>query len=351
MKTLISAFALLFISASVFSDSAFAAREVQNGGTGLRVDGGFLTYYSAQGALRQPVELTERIPGLELLIKELIALPMGSESKIELLKNFDFTEQRRYYRLMDGSLDSRLREKIITDYATLMKIPAENVVIFAITNTSDLSTVLLPEFYALRPTEQAAIIVHESLWLTRDATYEKVIYGEQITQAYLEDTSSPEKFYRFINLLNPMVRDVRFKLRAGLYFDLKHQRLSPSVQATQKMLLKDLIGEKFITSAVCDLKESFDFYSELSRNLYLDSRFNYELKDKSLFFTSFFEYLQERGSLKLEYKTDCSKSEFLNKAMNDSYVDLSALLSREENRLLIQNSKGKTLGYLTFEIR
>jgi|GEM_PF-5288366 hypothetical protein len=327
---------------------SFAVREVQNGGSGLKVDGGFLTYYSAQGTYRQPVEVSDRVPGLDLLIKEIITLPLDSWNKLEILKYFDFTKDRKYFRLTQAQLTEDLREKIIQDYATMMNVPPQQVVIFALTNPATLSTVLLPEFFNLRPEEQAALIVHESMWLTKDATYERVITAEQITQAYLDDRNDAQKYYRFVNMIHALRGDALFKIKAGLDFDIRMKRLSPAVVYARRMKLTDFLNSEEIRGLLCPTHPDPEYYGDISREIYFRSRLNYRKKNNSLFFTAFYEFLENRGQISIHSMVDCQNTAAIAKFIDSAIIDLSQFRPGPSVSLRILNSDNKDLGQLNF---
>lgn len=337
---------------SLFSLQSFAAREVRNGGGGLRVNGYYLTYYSAEGeSIRQAVEASQKIPGLDDLLREVISMPISSRTKANIINLIDNTDQHKYYRLQ-GSLDPELRKKITDIYSELFKIPPEQVVIFAVTNQDDNATVLMPEFYSLRPSEQSAILMHESLWLSSQFnTYEDVVYGEQVTQAYLEDKKSAEKYYNFAILLNKIWADRYLVLKAALEFDLKHQRFSPGVNRSRKILASEFFTPSFIKGMLCTGSGADTSYNRLSRELYFDMRFNYEKKANSLFYTAITDHLQEPSryiSIGWYDSNLCEQGKSPDVIAQDLYIDLSTTGGEDTFSFHIVNSAGKKIGYLFF---
>lgn len=337
---------------SLLSLQSFAAREVRNGGGGLRVNGYYLTYYSAEGeTIRQAMEPSQNIPGLDTLLREIISLPMSSRAKTNLLNIIDNTEQHKYFRLR-GSLDPELRKKITDTYSKIFNIPPEQVVIFAVTNEEDHATVLMPEFYSLRPSEQSAILMHESLWLTPEFdTYEKVIYGEQVTQAYLEDKQSPEKFYNFVSLLNKMWPDRYLLMKSALDFDLKYQRFSKEVLRTNRILATDFFSPTYIKNMICTGRGAEDSYNRLARELYYEMRFNYEKKAASLFYTAVTDLLQDPTksiSMYWEPNNPCEKGLSPDVIARDLYIDLATPLAEDTFSFYLVNSAGKHVGFMFF---
>lgn len=350
MKKLITLLGLLFsFSAQALTFPGIDAREVQNGGSGVRVDGGYLTYYSALGTFRQSVQNADRVPGLDLLVSEIIDLPIVSWRKLFALKYFDISTERKYFSLEAKSLDPALRQRIVDDYAQLMGLHPDKVVIFAITTPADFSTVLLPEFFQLKPSGQAAIIMHEALWLRPEATYQNVLVGELTTQAYLEDKTSPEKFMQFVELINGFAEDPALKFRAGYYFDLKNKRLSPEVSATQKMLLKDFLGEKYVRTTLCPDPRELDPSGKASRELYFESRFKYDLKAKSLLYRGLFEFLREGGKLEFDnHRAHCFDTKRISTLVDTLVVDLSTLLTSDGDYLLVLDGDGNEFGRIGY---
>lgn len=351
MMKLVTVLGLLFsfnAHASIFPGTD--AREVQNGGSGLRVNGGYLTYYSAMGTFRQSVENADRVPGLDLLVREIIELPILSSFKLLTLKYFDISTERKYFSLSAKSLDPRLHQKIVDDYARLMDVSPDKVVIFAVTTPADLNTVLLPEFFQLNPNEQAAIVMHEALWLLPEADYAKVLTGEQVTQAYLEDKTSPEKFVKFVELVNDFAGDPGLKIRAGYYFDLKNQRLPADVLKSQKMLFKDFVGEKYVRATMCPDPRDLDPSGKASRDLYFESRFNYDLRAQSLLYTGLFDFLRDGGKLYFENRhASCLDNKRIEKLVQTLVVDFSTLLTSDGNYLVVYDSDGNEFGSIKYE--
>lgn len=343
---------LAFAVVSLMSLQSFAAREVRNGGGGLRVNGYYLTYYSAEGdTIRQAVEPSQNIPGLDSLLQEVISMPISSQAKANLINIIDNTDQHKYFRLR-GSLDPELRTKITDIYSKLFNIPPEQVVIFAVTNEDDNATVLMPEFYSLRPTEQSAILMHESLWLSSAfSSYEEVVYGEQVTQAYLEDKTSPQKYYNFVSILDKMWHDRYLKMKASLMFDMKQQRFPKEVLRTQKVLAADFFSPTFIKKMLCTPSGAKDTYTQITRDLYFEMRFSYEKKANSLFFTAITDYIQEPSEYISIYWDDndiCAKGRSLDVMAKDIYIDLSTPSTDDTFTFNLVNGAGKKIGFMFF---
>lgn len=329
-----------------------AAREVQNGGSGISINGSYLTYYSATGkTLRQPVESSQNIPGLDSLLHEIVSLPLSTAAKTDILNFIDSSTYHQYYRLQ-GELDPEIRKEITNEYSRLYNIPTEQVVIFAVTNDQQKATVLLPEFYTLRSTEQSAILMHESLWLSAAfTTYADVIDGEQITQAYLENKNDPDKFYAFLGVLNKIRSDRFLTLKATLAFDLQNKRFPAPVIASKKILAKDFFGEKFMKGIVCTNGGAMDSFKRLSRDLYFEMRFNYSQKQNSLFYRAVADELsQPVYSIWANWtESDLCDRSSPEQLIKDLYMDLGAVQKFEDILALpLTNGKGKLVGYFSF---
>lgn len=344
MRFILSLVAMVLIGFHVH-----AAREVRNGGGGMRVEGRYLTYYSANGKVQQEIEVAEAIPGLDLLVREIISLPLSSEMRAILLNQVDASSFRRYYRIAGDALDPKLREKLVNDYSELYQIPKDQVVIFAVTNDKDRSTVLLPEFYALNPQEQAAMVMHESMWLRGPSIeYSDVLRAEQYTQAYFEDKNDPDRLFPFMEVLQQLTssEDIFAKVKAGLTFDLQHRRFPEVVGSQGKILLKNFLGENFARAILCmtpDQVSNYEVLSSISESLYYEMRFNYEAKKASLFYKGIAEALQD-GAVFSRSKGDFQCRN--NVALETTYLKLSYVEVGTRVQFQLVDPRGASVGYL-----
>ncbi|WP_413288315.1 hypothetical protein [Bdellovibrio sp. HCB337] len=341
-------FVLSLVTLVLIGFNSQAAREVRNGGGGIHIEGRYLTYYSAHGKVQQEVELAEAIPGLDLLIREIISLPLTNDTKDGLMIFLDASPVRRYYRIAGDALDPELRKKLVEDYSKLLGIPKDQVVIFAVTNTDDRSTVLLPEFYTLSPTEQAAMIVHESMWLRGPRVeYKDVIRAEQYTQAYFENRQDPQWLFPFLESILSLYQDDRYiKIKAGLAFDIRNKRFPDEALRDNRILMKDLLGEKFTRSALCNVKQMTDEYSyrdNASQELFYEMRFDYARKASSLFYSGVTDALQLGSVFSISpHDFGCGKSDFL----QNVFVSFEFFEVGTRIYFPVVNAKGRRLGNL-----
>ncbi len=71
---------------------------------------------------------------------------------------------RTYYNVDPDHFDATLEERLKSEYSRITGQPMEQIVLFAVTDTAQKSTLLLPKFYQLTAAEQMAILFHEALW-------------------------------------------------------------------------------------------------------------------------------------------------------------------------------------------
>lgn len=120
--------------------------------------------------------------------------------------------RRSYYQISE--VDPQTLTKIKEIYSKALNIPADQVVIFAITDADQGKTFLLPDFYKLNPFQKDQILFHEWLWvLNPDASYGDVMFGEKLFYQFMQD---PEGNYfdltldlaRFLNTPQVIVAPV-----------------------------------------------------------------------------------------------------------------------------------------------
>ncbi|MFM6930465.1 MAG: hypothetical protein ACKOX6_18525 [Bdellovibrio sp.] len=215
MKLLLTCLSLVF-----FSTSGFAGGEVRNGGGGWTSDGQYMTFYSAKiPAQRSPLEVSG-VPGLNYLIQKILTLQTSENVKNQLLTAIFPTEDRSYHSTNASQFDEKLKQELRQKYAQLMNIPVENVVLFATTDPESRETILLPEFYQLKETEQAAILFHEALWVLNPLLkYADVVAAESAAQAFFEQPLVGQNVYAFYSQLSRLLKDATLPLAVALHLD------------------------------------------------------------------------------------------------------------------------------------
>jgi hypothetical protein len=241
----------------VGTSPAQAIQDIGNGGGGVLIDGEHLTFYSASIPLEKATLDRDQIPGMNLLLQNISSLSLSPSLKTQLNLWVLPTAQRRYFKGDDTQITAKQRRDLVRVYARLMHIPENKVALFALTNPDTKETVLLPDFFELKsPTAQAAVLFHESLWLssTGPVNYASVVAGEQTAQAYFENAQDGKKYYAFYNMLAGFLKDPSLPLRAAFYFD-QGLKLPWSLGKDQnRLLLTDLLGENFVR---CHLQGRF----------------------------------------------------------------------------------------------
>ena len=202
----------------LLSFSAMAGPRVTgNGGGGIHRNGIYKTFYSS-GVLISPVEETD-IPGMSLLTDTIVSIT----SNEKIFPSYIPSSVRKYYNIIESDVNKENIERLLAEYKRAVKQPQEDLAIFAITEIETKTTFLLPSFYQLTETEQAAILFHEAYWiLNPKASYEEVISAEVALQNYLEKEAQGTYSSHFPRLLGKLVGDIAIPLRAALNFDIKN---------------------------------------------------------------------------------------------------------------------------------
>ncbi len=243
----------------LFGMNAFAVREVQNGGGGVNSSGNMETFFSANFKLQDDPESPENIPGLARLINEIDSMPIKASVKGLLMASVFPTMDRNYYRVKGGELSQATRDSIYREYARMMQIPVSKVVLFAATGPESKITVLMKEYYSLKESEQAAILLHEGLWIvSSNLTYEQVVSLEVDAQAYFQDHNNVQALYRFATNLGNVLADRTLPLVTSLAIDFQ-RKIAPMDQggSLQTVKLVDLLGERYVD---CMILHDFSNY-------------------------------------------------------------------------------------------
>ncbi|WP_413578035.1 hypothetical protein ACLVWU_05840 [Bdellovibrio sp. HCB290] len=251
--------------------NAYAVREVQNGGGGVRMGQTMETFFTANLRFDEDPEVPEKIPGLMRLIDEIESMPIKSSVKGILMAAVYPTMDRKYYRVKKGDISEKTRTGIRDQYAHMLKIPKNNVVVFAVSGPTSKITVLMEEFYTLKESEQAAILLHEGLWMISPGmTYEQVMNLEIDGQAYFQEHSNYAALYRFVTNLGDILSDRTLSLVTSLAIDLKSQilpRENGSTWNTTKLV--DLVGERYLDCMI--LHEFSNYKSNVAKIDYVRS--------------------------------------------------------------------------------
>lgn len=176
----------------LYAGIKYTGTEVNNGGAGISINGKVATFYSAELQISpEPLKRTLTMSATANLISK---MELPKRVTIELVENLLPSFDRKYYAVKAESLDQGTIEFIKKQYSKITNQPVENITIFALTDSANKITLLLPDFFKLNDSEQMAILFHESLWINeRVKSYEHMIEIEKDTQifAMYPDDCSP----------------------------------------------------------------------------------------------------------------------------------------------------------------
>lgn len=235
-----------------------------NGGGGVKVDGRYMTFYSAGFYTDSFEESSEAIPQLNELIRFFNDFKhLNPLSRIKYIKAMLPSSQRKYYKVKESSFTVEVRERLIEEYKRVIDLDdRDKIALFAITDTNSETTYLLPNFYKLTAVQQQAILFHENYWIVNNnATYSEVIQAEMTFQAYLENTHSVK---RLVNLMK-LTGERSDVLRATINYDLKNNTLNGLARNGQVRLIS-ILGEDWLECHKLGLRESC--YDYVAANLY-----------------------------------------------------------------------------------
>lgn len=156
-----SAFLSKVIITFVLCSKLWAGTEINNGGSGIQINGKVATFYSVELQI-QPEKF---IPNTFEIDQFIYNLPIPAAAKYELNLNIKPSSMRSYYAITSKAVDELTLMKIKNEYSKITKLPVQNIVVFALTDPVTQITLLLPDFFKLNNIEQMAILLHESLWI------------------------------------------------------------------------------------------------------------------------------------------------------------------------------------------
>ncbi len=195
----------------IFAFADFAGNSAGGGGAGITRKGQYITFGSAGlrlklgGALRR-----DQLPALEKLVEALTSPLVSSITMVKVIDAIMPSSSRKYFPIEDAQLDEAKRAELMKVYQqmTNAQYDPNDVVLFGITVGNE--TYLLPKFFKIRSiekplevaeAEEAAVLFHESLWvlnpkwaLTPELYYEKVVEGEMLIQAHIQNKNVNKKF-------------------------------------------------------------------------------------------------------------------------------------------------------------
>jgi hypothetical protein len=239
-------------------------RDVGDGGGGLDRDGQIMTYYSAHIPIGPEALLPAEIPGMGELLQQYSKLALDQDAIAELSMLVYPTDERKYYRVDEKQISPDELQRVIREYTQLMKLPPGDVALFALTNPKTKDTLLLPDFFKLKtPQEQAALLFHESVWLSRsrDKSYNFVVSAEQVAQAFFENPAEPKNYDRFYNVLAAVLGDRTLPLKAYMLYDQKLNVPWSAGTPPKRFLLKNFLSERFLNCFIRNIPPQ-EIYTE-----------------------------------------------------------------------------------------
>ena len=231
---------------TVINFSSIYANENENGGGGVKVNGVYKTFYSAGLVIKSEPETN--VPGSKLLLKTINSLvPNGSDSTL-LISSALPIGRRAFYRVLEDQMDKKVMEKLIEEYTKVTSQPADLLTLFAITDTTEEITYLLPSFYKLSEVEQAAVLFHEAYWIMKpDANYIDVVSAEMDFQEYVQKTQDGGFSLKLPRLLEKLTNMDEIAIVAALKADARMQTAPDLIHADMKVSIGTLFSNHCFT--------------------------------------------------------------------------------------------------------
>lgn len=221
-----------------------------NGGGTIYRNGQYISLYDA-GFYAEPLSLKQNeVPQLNNLISFIKHSDfLSNEWKAGIINKLISSSNRKYYNVQKDSFDDATKISITNKYREALDVRPENFKIAAITDPKTKSTYLFPEFYALKPSSQKAILYHESLWLHfRSGTiatpdhYKWVTKREVAMEALINKPYSADAIINFLNIHEVGAAKM---IIAAINYDERNQTL-PNALSNNKISLSALYGENWV---------------------------------------------------------------------------------------------------------
>jgi hypothetical protein len=239
---------------------------------------------------------SSQIPGMEFLLRQVAALKVSPGLKSKLTQFITPAAGRTYFAADQSRVPAEESQRLRQLYAALMKIPVDQVVLLAVTKASTGETFLLPEFFRLKTApEQAALLLHESLWLeTPQKSYEEVVAVEQAAQDFFENPAEPKAYYDFYQKLSFFFDEPASLLQATLDFDRRGKypwMPGEEKQSRSGVLLNPFLGEKYLRCYFKPAPGRVHPPESCNDELLMDLAIRSAQHPGSLFLRGFIEYL------------------------------------------------------------
>jgi hypothetical protein len=312
---------LLLMILSMSAPLIAGPRFVGNGGGGVKENGVYKTFYSA-GLYVAPIAETE-IPGTELYTKTILSLAGNGESKSKLFSSALPLGERKFYKILEDKMDKVVMDRLLEEYARVVKQSQNQLTIFAITDIAQNITYLLPSFYKLSEVEQAAIIFHEAYWiLNPEADYAEVVAAESAFQKFVERKEAGNYDLGLPHLLGKLLKDPKLPLETAYQEDVRAQNSAGLINKNGEIKMSNLFENN---ESTCKESASNDFYK---RSMFGNSKYrnNFELTcvfsennlqgllllsrkyPQSFFLKELMKYLISHGKIEIEIKKILNQS-------------------------------------------
>ena len=231
-----------FLAILILSSLACLSHADELGGGGVIRDGQVMTFFSAGLITGNQEESLADIPQLSQLMQTLYRCPYFLKEKmVTFISSIRPSPDRKYYRVLEKYFDAQTEKRIRAEYIRTMKVPNENIVLFAVTDSNSKITYLFPNFYRLKPAEQMAILFHEGYWVNHpNSSYETVIAAEAKAQAYFEHQESPKAIMSFVDAVGGMYD----YFKAAAQVDLRSGALKEVLDKNGNLPFLQLFGEE-----------------------------------------------------------------------------------------------------------
>jgi hypothetical protein len=294
---------ILIVLSFLFSVNVFAAKEVQNGGGGTKQDGDYQTFGTARITVNKVPLAYAAVPGLSLLNEKLLALPVPENVKADLVAAVIPSFSRRYHQISEDKFDPETRRNLTKIYSELLKVPTSEVVIFAVTEPLTKRTMLLPEFFRLTEVEQAAVLLHEALWIVnKSATYEQIISIEQSAQTYFSERTCPENLIQLLYNLGRFVDEPFLPVIPAIMMQARPASLRDANWSPVRVRLEMFLGgPEVMARIICNTTEAvcaspYPYPIDLRNVMRLRAAQNPE----SLFYIVMSDFMQETHLVHIE---------------------------------------------------
>ncbi len=193
---------LLVVYSLFLASSVWAGPASSGGGGGVNKEGVYMTFYKAGFYTEpSPAQDSVEIPGLNALLTYVRDFPyVAGSRRVDLMDVLVPSESHKYYKVNKDHFDADTRARLIAEFSKVTGQPADQIVLYAVTDTKARCTYLLPEFYELKDLhDQMTILFHEAYWLLHPETdYPTIVGAETSFEAVMEQPRNMNRVYRLM---------------------------------------------------------------------------------------------------------------------------------------------------------